>query len=157
MKLEHYFRLITMSIFQGQVTYDKKGYSGDRMSYSNQMFYCPKIYCKDGFNVSLQIHNGNYCSSENGYREMGVDWQEVEFGFPSMNDKDMWKFSEMYGSCSWDEDGNEEPFNEKDFDVTGTVGSIGVKEMQVICDKHGGIDWGVTLSKDSAASFLKNR
>ena len=145
MKLEHYFRLITMSIFQNSVTYDKKGFSGDRMSYSNQMFYCPKIHCKDGFNVSLQIHNGNYCSSENGYREMGVDWQEVEFGFPSINDKDMWEYSEMYDSDS------------SDFDVTNTVGRIPLKVIQNICDSHGGIDWDVTLSKDSATSFLKNR
>ena len=155
MKLEHYFRLILMSIFQGSVTYDKKGYSGEKMSYSNQMFYCPKIHCKDGFNVSLQIHNGNYCESENGYREMGVDWKEVEFGFPSINDKNMWKYSELWGYSNWDENGDEITFEHNDFDVTGTVGRIPLEVMQRICDNHGGIDWDITLSKETALKFIK--
>ena len=157
MKLEHYFRLIVMSIFQDSVTYDKKNYGDQKMSYDNQMFYCPSIHCKDGFNVSLQIHYGNYCSSENGYRTMGVDWKELEFGFPSMNEKDMWKHSEMWGSSNWDDEGEEIPFEETGFDVTGSVGRIPIEEMQAICEKHGGIDWDVTLSKENAHKFLNRR
>ena len=157
MKLEHYFRLIVMSIFQGSITYNKKNYSDQPMSYDNQMFYCPTVHCKDGFNVSLQIHNGNYCSSENGYRTMGVDWKELEFGFPSMNEKDMWKHSEMLDSSNWDEEGEEMPFDETGFDVTGSVGRIPIEEMQAICEKHGGIDWDVTLSKENANKFLSRK
>lgn len=155
MKLEHFFRLIVMSIFQPVVTSGKKSIIGDDMSYDNTLFFCPKIYCKDGFNVSLQIHNGNYCSSENGYRELGVDWQELEFGFPSMNEKDMWEYSEMWGSSNLDEDGGEMPFDKTVFDVTGTVGRIPIGVMQVICDNHGGIDWDTTISKEVAAKFIK--
>ncbi len=143
-----------MSIFQGSVTSGKKNYGDKRMAYDNQYFHCPKIYCKDGFNVSLQISNGNYCSSENGYREMGVDWKEVEFGFPSMNEKDMWKYSEMYGSCSWDDNDNEIPFDETGFDVTETVGNIPISVMQSVCEKHGGIDWDKTISIERASEFL---
>lgn len=157
MKLVHYFRLIVMSIFQGSVTYDKKNYGDQKMSYDNQMFYCPSIHCKDGFNVSLQIHYGNYCSSENGYRTMDVDWKDLKFGFPSMNEKDMWKHSEMWGSSNWDDEGEEIPFDETDFDVTRSVGRIPIEEMQAICEKHGGIDWDVTLSKENADKFINRR
>ena len=159
MKLEHYFRLIVISIFQGSVAGMNKSIMGEKMSYDNQYFFCPKIHCKDGFNVSLQIHNGNYCSSENGYRTMGVDWKKLEFGFPSMNEKDMWKHSEMWGRLNWDDEGEEIPFDETGFDETGfdvtrSVGIISIEEMQAICEKHGGIDWDVTLSKENANKFL---
>lgn len=157
MKLEHYFRLVIMSIFQGSVTSGKKNIMGTPMSYKNQLFFCPTIHCKDGFSVSLQIHNSNYCSSENGYRMMGVDWKELEFGFPSMNEKDMWVHSEMWGNSNWDEEGEEMPFNETGFDVTDSVGRIPIEVMQDICEKHGGIDWDVTLSKEAALKFLKCR
>ena len=146
MKLKNYFTLIIMSIFQRSKT-----------DYKEHYFHCPKIVCKDGFNVSLQINNGNYCQSENGYRELGVDWQQVEFGFPSMNDKNMFKYSEMYDSCSWDDDNNEIPFNEDGFDVTGTVGRIPVDVMQTILDNHGGIDWDETLSIETANKFIRVR
>jgi len=125
------------------------------MNYDNQYFFCPKIHCKDGFNVSLQINNGNYCESENGYRAFGVDWKYLEFGFPSQNDKAMWEYSEMYGSLNWDDEDNEIPFNEKDFDVTNTVGRIPIEVMQKVCDSHGGIDWDKTLSIEAAKQFLK--
>jgi len=145
MKLTHFFRLIVMSIFQTSITKSAKSYQGQYVSYDNQYFYCPKIHCKDGFNVSLQINNGNYCESENGYRELGVDWKEVEFGFPSMNDKDMFQYSEMYNLDDM-----------TDFDVTGTVGRIPVDVMQTILDNHGGIDWDATLSIESANKFIGN-
>lgn len=146
MTLKNYFTLIIMSIFQ-------RG----RLKYEDTYFHCPKITCKDGFDVSLQINNANYCTSENGYRELGVDWQDVEFGFPSENDKDMWKYSEMYGSTTWDDDMNEIPFNEDGFDITGTVGRIPVDVMQKVLDNHGGIDWDKTLSIENANKFVNKR
>lgn len=146
MTLKNYFTLIVMSIFQmGKNKYD------------DTYFYCPKVICKDGFNVSLQINKGNYCSSENGYRKLGVDWQEVEFGFPSENDKSMFKYSEGYGYGGYDDDSNEIPFNEDEFDVTNTVGRIPVDAMQKVLDSHGGIDWNATLSFEVANKFIKNR
>lgn len=146
MTLKNYFTLITISIFQDT-----------KKKYNETYFSCPVIICKDGFNVSLQINHANYCTSENGYRELGVDWQEVEFGFPSENDKDMFKFSESYGYGGYDDEGNEIPFNEEDFDVTDTVGRIPVEDMQKILDNHGGIDWDATLSFDVAKNILNKK
>ena len=40
----------------------------------------PRIYCKDGFNISIQVNSMNYCGSENGLREFGLDWKMVEWG-----------------------------------------------------------------------------
>ena len=144
MTLKNYFTLITMSIFQKTL----------RLKYDDAYFFCPKVICKDGFNVSLQINNGNYASSENGYRNLGVDWQEVEFGFPSENDKDMFKHAESYGYGGYDDDSNEIPFNEDEFDVTNKVGRIPVEDMQKILDNHGGIDWDATLSFENANNFI---
>jgi hypothetical protein len=145
MKLEHYFRLIIMSIFQRIIVNMNKTIMNQEINYNNQFFFCPVIHCKDGFNISLQINHGNYCSSENGYRTMGVDWKELEFGFPSMNEKDMWKYSEEWENTNLN----------TEFNVTQTVGRIPIEVMQAICDKHGGIDWDVTLSIETANDFIK--
>jgi len=150
MNLILFFRLITMAIFQKQVCHDKpSGYSdGSKMSYNTQLFYCPRITCKDGWSISLQIHNGNYCESENGYRAFGHTMQSVEFGFPSVDDKDLHKYSEMYGGSSYNSDTDEEvPFNPDTFTSVSGVGKIPVSVIQFICDNnHGGIDWEATIS-----------
>ncbi len=136
MNLTLFFRLILMSIFQRQITYDKiSSYVIGNMSYDNQLFYCPRIYAMDGFNVSLQINNGNYCESNNGYRELGDTMVSVEFGFPSENEPLMFEYSEM-----WDADKNSE------FNVTHTVGRIPISVMEEVFTKHGGIDWEKTIS-----------
>jgi len=145
MNLVLFFRLITMSIFQSMVTYDKlASFRNEQMSYKNQMFHCPLVVAVDGFSVSLQIHNGNYCSSVNGYRELGHTMVEVEFGFPSMNEELMFQYSEMWSD------------NETDFDVTGTVGRIPITVIEDVFAKHGGIDWEKTISIEQFNNFLKN-
>jgi len=124
-----------MSIFQTQVTRTLKSVYGDgNMSYDNQLFFCPRVFAKDGFNVSLQIHNGNYCSSENGYRKMGHTMQEVEFGFPSENEILLHPYAECFSE------------NDIDFDCMGGVGSIPISALETIFEKHGGIDWEKTIS-----------
>ena len=72
---------VGQTLFQ-KATHSWKQYSDRPVNYDNVYFYCPRVFAKDGFNVSLQIQNGNYCSSENGYRKFGHTWEEVEFGFP---------------------------------------------------------------------------
>ena len=129
MKLIHFFRLIQMSIFQKTVVsmMYNQGYN-DKMSYDNTYFFCPRVVCNDGFSISLQIHNGNYCSSENGYRTLGHTMETVEFGFPNQDEellKDYAEYSE---------------------DVTTTVGRLPIGVAQQIIDKHGGIDWDKTVS-----------
>ncbi len=146
MNLTLFFRLIIMSIFQQQVTYDKKSYTNEPMSYDNQLFFCPKVFAKDGFNVSLQIHNGNYCSSENGYRKLGHSFSDIEFGFPSEDDTTLKTYSEMYGQRTWDENTNEIPFNESTFSCVGTVGRVPITVLEEIFAKRGGIDWEKTIS-----------
>jgi hypothetical protein len=138
-----------MSIFQKSVTSGKKDFMNREMSYDNTHFYCPRVYAKDGFNVSLQIHYGNYCSSENGYRELGHSMQTVEFGFPSANEEAMFEYAEGYGCPEYiyDEvEGHEIPFDISKFDITEEVGSIPLDVMEAVFKKHGGIDWEKTIS-----------
>lgn len=137
MNLTLFFRLILMSIFQSSVTYDKKKY-GEDMSYSNQYFYCPKVYAKDGWNVSLQIHNGNYCESINGYREFGHTMVSVEFGFPS-------DYEELLV-----------PYAEDPDDITNTVGKIPISVIESIFEKRGGIDWEKTISIEAFQHLITN-
>jgi hypothetical protein len=142
-----------MSIFQRSVISGKKGFMDEKMSYNNTHFYCPRVYAKDGFFVSLQANYCNYCSSENGCRTLGHTMEEVEFGFPSMNEPLMFEYSEMYGQddYSYEDDGTEiiYPFNHLEFNVTGTVGRIPVSVMETVFEKHGGIDWDKTISIES--------
>lgn len=142
MKLEQYFRLIITVIFQKRVVTDKFNY-GRQMSYENQFFTCPRIFCEDGFNISAQIHNGSYCASENGDRKFGLTWKEVEFGYPSLNDEELWQYCETF----------EEDF-EEDFSCLEQVGRIPLVKLQEICDKHGGIDWETTLSVENCKKFM---
>jgi hypothetical protein len=97
-------------------------------SYSNTYFYCPRVFAKDGWNISLQINKGNYCSSENGYRNIGHTMKTVEFGYPSEADSMLVEYAE-------------DPTN-----LTETVGSIPVSVLEEIFARHGGIDWEQTLT-----------
>lgn len=150
MNLTLFFRLIMMSIFQKQVTCNHftKGFARfepEEMDYDNTLFYCPIVFAKDGFHVSLQIHHGNYCSSENGYRMLGHTMEKVEFGSPSENEELLHEYSEMYGA-------NED----ETFDVTGKVGSIPVEILEKVFEKHGGIDWDKTISIDFFNARIKS-
>ena len=145
MNLTLFFRLILMSIFQKMVTYNKMAsFRTEPMSYDNQLFYCPRVYAIDGFNVSMQIHNGNYCQSNNGYRKLGDTMLNVEFGFPSMNEPLMFKYSEMYSD------------DITDLDITNSVGSIPISVMEEVFTKHGGIDWDKTISVEAFNHVLKD-
>ena len=133
MNLTLFFKLISQVIFQPSIIQStKSSYYNEKMCYDNTRFYCPTVYANDGFNVSLQIGCGNYCSSENGHRQLGLTWDEVEFGFPSENEPLMHKYAEMYG---YDEE------SDKTIDITNAVGRIPVSVMEKVFAKHGGIDW----------------
>ena len=96
--------------------------------YDTEYFLIPRIYCNDGFNISVQVNNGNYCGSENGIRKFGLDWKLVEWGFPS---------SEIDG----------EKYNAEDVsDTTGSVGAYAeVSLIDELCESHGGVDLLTTL------------
>lgn len=131
MNLTLFFRLISMSIFQKTIT------SQYKFDYNSASFYCPNVYAKDGFIVSLQISNGHYCNSENGYRELGHTMKEVEFGFPSEHEELLIPFAE----------------NKKD--ITNTVGSVPIEVLEQIFEKRGGIDWEKTISIETFEHFVK--
>ena len=97
--------------------------------YNNNYFHLPRVYCKDGFNISIQITNGNYCGSENGIRTFGIDWKLVEWGFPSQpidGEKYMCEDTET---------------------INGVGGYVPVELMEELIEEHGGIDIQTTLQK----------
>ena len=96
-------------------------------SYLHDYFYVPRIVCADGFNVSLQVNSGNYCESENGYREFGKEFVSAEFGFTSIHEPMFAEYSE-----------NEE-------DTTGSVGRVPVEVIDNCLVSHGGIDLAATV------------
>jgi hypothetical protein len=127
MNLTLFFRLILMSTFSKTLFSLGK----ERFSYEKTWFYCPRVFAKDGWNISLQMHSGNYCSSENGYRKFGHTMETVEFGYPSEADEMLAEYAE-------------DPT-----DLTNTVGSIPVSVLEEIFAKHGGIDWEQTISVEN--------
>jgi hypothetical protein len=44
------------------------------------IWFAPRIQCADGFSLSVQVHEGAYCSPRDGY---GPVWDTAEIGFPS--------------------------------------------------------------------------
>jgi hypothetical protein len=122
-----------MSIFQKHITYRFKD-----LKYDNTvLFYCPTVFAKDGFHVSLQIHSSNYCSSENGYREFGHTMSKVEFGYPSSHEELLTEHAENPS------------------DLTNSVGCVPVSVLEEIFEKHGGIDWEQTISVAKFNDFTK--
>lgn len=98
--------------------------------YDKGGFCLPRIYCNDGFNISIQTASGCYCGSENGIRTFGMEWKLVEWGFPSMP-IDGQKYSA-----------------EDDEDTTNTVGGyVELSLMEELLDEHGGIDYPTTFEK----------
>lgn len=48
-------------------------------------WHAPRIVCADGFSLSVQVHEGAYCSPRDG---IGPDWLSAEIGFPSARPND---------------------------------------------------------------------
>lgn len=98
-------------------------------TYNTKHFHLPRVYCNDGFNISIQIDNGHYCVSENGIRTFGSDWKLVEWGFPSQPID-----AEKYMS-------------ERAETINGVGGFVPVELMEELIEEHGGIDLQTTLQK----------
>lgn len=95
------------------------------MNYNNVHYPLPRIFCKDGFNISIQVNAMNYCGSENGIRKFGVDWKMVEWGFPS-----------------------EDLPNDEKYNSEGDVGGyVNIDIMEELLDSHGGIDYEETFKQ----------
>lgn len=99
-------------------------------NYQHNYFHLPRIFCNDGFNISIQTNCGNYCGSENGYREFGNNWKLVEWGFPSQPIN----HDEYVAECSTDEE------------TINSVGSVLTAKIDELLESHKGIDIVATLS-----------
>lgn len=98
-------------------------------AYEKNFFILPRVFCKDGFSISIQIDNGHYCGSENGIRKFGIDWKLVEWGYPSQPI-----------------DG--EKYMSENTETTSSVGGyVPVELMEELIEGHGGIDLQTTLQK----------
>lgn len=99
----------------------------NKRNYQFNYFHLPRIYCEDGFNISIQVNSGSYCGSENGYRQFGSEWKLVEWGFPS----------EAIDGIK---------YNSETEDTIGSVGSVEIGLIDELLESHGGIDILATLS-----------
>lgn len=102
----------------------------NEQNYRFNYFHLPRIYCKDGFNISVQVNEGSYCGSENGYRTFGNEWQMVEWGFPS----------KAINCCLYDAECY------TDAETVNSVGSVEIGLIDELLETHGGIDILATLS-----------
>ena len=131
MKLTEYINTMAFGIIYGLTG---NGIECTQMSmekvYDNNYFHLPRVYCKDGFSISIQICKSSYSGSENGIRKFGIDWQLVEWGFPSQPI-----------------DG--EKYMSEDSETTTSVGGyVPVELMEEVIEEHGGIDLQTTLQKN---------
>jgi hypothetical protein len=97
--------------------------------YDKKLFFLPRIHCKDGFSISIQVNHCNYCASENGTRTFGLDWKLVEWGFPS-------------------EYIDGEKYNAESLPTTQSVGGyVEIGLIDGLCEEHGGVDLARTLQE----------
>lgn len=97
-------------------------------AYQANPFFCPVIWAKDGFNISLQINRSNYCTSSEGSRRFSFHWKEVEFGYPEgTNSESAYLLNQFPGEPEW--------------------GSIDIETAERILQIHGGIDWDKTIAE----------
>ena len=128
MTLQEFINVMAFGCVSG-ATAQKGDVFGDRKdvfskTYNRLHFLLPRIYCKDGFNISIQVNCADMCASENGLRTFGVNWPLVEWGFPS-EEIDAEKYSQ---------------------DALGQVGGyVETELLEGLMNEHGGIDLETTL------------
>ena len=128
MKLAEFVNTMTFGIVMG-IRNDESTFEKMSDTYARNYFFLPRVFCVDGFNISIQVNNGNYCGSENGTRTFGTDWKTVEWGFPS-------------------EDIDPEKYYAENEDTITTVGSyVPMNTMEELIEEHGGIDLQRTLKE----------
>jgi len=139
MNLKSFFSLIIGVLFQrnGHLLrniYNNSSFGDAKESYDKVIFFCPKVFAVDGMNISLQIHHGNYCKSDKGYREFSQVWEEVEFGFPQGLKSESEALLAPYGESN----GSDDIF------LISDVGRVPIEILEKIFKLHGGIDWEKT-------------
>lgn len=141
MTLALFLRMSVTILFGYNMWSSTTGWKGksknSKDAYQNSYFTLNRIFCKDGFSISVQIGHSTYCSSENGYRKLGVDWEYAEWGFPS-------EHVELL------EEDAEDPE-----DMTDSIGHSSVKLLQEVLDSHGGISWRKTFSREICKNAIE--
>jgi len=107
-------------------------------------YVIPKLFCKDGFNVSIQASSGHYCSPRHEEKLMAFDYDdsdiihtEFELGFPSEKEELILEYAEEKNK------------------PTGTVyGWVPLAIILQLIEKHEGIDYHKSLS-DYAKNIQK--
>lgn len=125
MKLLEFITVYTFARIKDE---DKMTLAEMSKKYSSSFFLIPRIYCKDGFNVSVQVHHGAYCASENGIQQFGLQWKDVEWGYPSNPLTD-------------------EKYNPEDSSGESVGAYVPIEIMDELIEQHGGIDINTTLNK----------
>ena len=134
MTLQEFVNTMAFGMLIGNLNGCKRTQMSMEETYKSTFLVLPRIHCKDGFSISIQVHNGNYCASENGVHTFGTDWKLVEWGFPSEQID-----AEKYHA--------EENFYEEEIDTTQTVGGyVEIELMDTLLQEHGGIDLQATLT-----------
>ena len=78
----------------------------------------PRLYCNDGYSISVQASSFHYCRP----RLDGIqNYQSVELGFPSMEDELINEYAE------------DEPYTET------VYGYVPIEIVEELINKHGGI------------------
>ena len=133
MTLQEFVNTMAFGILIGKLNGCKRTQMSMEETYNSTHFLLPRIHCKDGFNISIQVNNGNYCASENGPYTFGTNWELVEWGFPSEHID-----AKKYNAENY--------LEEEEIDTTQTVGGyVEIELMDKLLQEHGGIDLQATL------------
>ena len=99
----------------------KKTYPHEKEDFAKRFHVRPRIYCNDGFNLSVQANEGTYCAPRRLLDE-NETYYEAEIGYPSEVEPLITEFAE-------------EP------DYTNTVYPyVSTDLIEQVLEKHGGID-----------------
>lgn len=94
----------------------------------------PRVYCNDGYNVSIQANSFAYCEPRIDDSPMG--YTKVELGFPSSIDDEF------------------KPYAEDEGDWTNTVYAyVPTDIVNKVIERHGGIDYLKWLTDDRVFKF----
>ena len=135
MTLQEFVNTMAFGILIGNLNGCKRTQMSMEETYNSTHFSLPRIHCKDGFNISIQVSNGNNCANENSVRTFGTNWELVEWCFPSEHID-----AKKYNAENY--------LEEEEIDTTQTVGGyVEIELMDTLLQEHGGIDLQATLTK----------
>ena len=99
-------------------------------TFNTEHGYCfrPRLFCKDGFNMSVQASAGHYCIP----RKTVDSYESVEIGFPSEEEGIIISYAE-----------------DKNSPTQTVYACVPIQLVQDVINKHGGIDVDKTFEKNN--------